>query len=272
MFDNFVKKCKIIRSAMQRGMIMRRFGRWLKDPKFGPVQGLSKSVGRWLSDHFTANQVTLIGLVICIPMSLFFMLDQYIVGATLLTISLITDFMDGALSRYQQGSRPAMTLDEEVSLTLWKRVNYRGVTHLGRTLDPLADKLRFFLVLYSLGIGYVANCVIVLLTVVAVCLTLMRPIKQYLKLDNVSSNRFGKIKIWAEIIGMAFLVFVPEGYHHPTIVTIVNTVFIFALAFGVFSLLGHIFTGYLSYRRRSWQRIKTAIPVTVESTDTDDDF
>jgi len=253
---------------------MRRFGRWLKDPKFGPVQGLSKSVGCWLSDHFTANQVTLIGLIICVPMCLFFLFDHYVIGVILLTVSLVTDFVDGALSRYQQGSRPAMTLDEEVSLTFWKRVNYRGVTHLGRTLDPLADKLRFFLVLYSLGIGYVATSVIVALTVMAVCLTLIRPIKQYLKLDNVSSNRFGKIKIWAEIIGMVFLVFVPEGYRHPTIVTIVNIVFLFALAFGMFSLFGHIFTGYLSYRRRSWQRSpKIAATQVVEvSIEADDEF
>jgi phosphatidylglycerophosphate synthase len=254
---------------------MRRFGRWLKDPKFGPVQGLSKSVGRWLSDHFTANQVTFIGLIICIPMCLLFIFDHYVIGAILLTISLVTDFVDGALSRYQQGARKPMSLDEEVSMTLWKRINYRGVTHLGRTLDPLADKLRFFLVLFSLGIGYVTTSVIVSLTITAVCLTLMRPIKQYLKLDNVSSNRFGKIKIWAEIIGMAFLVFMPEGYRHPTIVMIVDTIFLFALAFGMFSLLGHIFTGYLSYRRRSWQpcpRIAATQVVETASTEADDEF
>ncbi len=254
---------------------MRRFGRWLKDPKFGPVQGLSRTVGRWLSDHFTANQVTLIGLIICIPMCVLFLLDQYIVGAILLTVSLVADFADGALSRYQQGDRRAMTLDEEMSLSFWKRINYRGVTHLGRMLDPLVDKVRFFLVLYSLGIGYVSTSLIVALTIIAVCLTLMRPIKQYLKLDNVSSNRFGKIKIWAEIFGMAFLVFVPEGYHYPTITTIANSVLILALAFGVCSLLGHVFTGFLSYRRRVWKpypKVTATQVVETASADGDDEF
>ena len=208
-------------------------------------------------------------------MCLFFLFDHYVVGAILLTVSLVSDFADGALSRYQQGARKAMTLDEEVSLTFWKRINYRGVTHLGRTLDPLVDKVRFFLVLYSLGIGYVATSLIIALTVVAVCLTLIRPIKQYLKLDNVSSNRFGKIKIWAEIIGMAFLIFVPEGYRYPTINTIVNYVLLLAIAFGMFSLLGHIFTGYLSYRRRSWQqgpKIAATHVVETASAEADDEF
>jgi phosphatidylglycerophosphate synthase len=231
---------------------MRKFRRWLKDPKFGPTQGLSKTVGRWLSDHLTANQVTLIGFLICAPMFLFFLFDHYVVGAILLTVSLLTDFADGALSRYQQGENRPMTLDEELQLTLRERINYRGVTHLGRSLDPIADKVRFFLVLYSLGFEYVSTIIIVALTVLAGCLTLIRPIKQVLKLDNVSSNRFGKMKIWAEIVGMALLVFFPEpeGYLKSNCVIAANIAFGLAGLLGLFSLLGHIFTGYLSYRSR----------------------
>lgn len=236
---------------------MRSFRRWVKDPRFGPVQGLSRTVGRWLSDHLTGNQVTLIGTALCVPMLVAFLFDHNFVGAIFLTLSLLTDFADGALSRYQQSDRPLMTLDEELRLSFWHRIKYRGVTHLGRTLDPLADKIRFLLVLYSIRRNYVLVELVACLTVVAVLLTLVRPFKQYLQLDNVGSNRFGKFKVWIEIVGMAMLIFFPFGLHKAPAAIITNFVFVLAFICGLTSLAGQIITGFYSHknRRRSHLRL-----------------
>lgn len=224
---------------------LRRFvKRWLLNRKFQPVQGLSQSVGRWFSNHLTANQVTLIGLVTCIPMTFLYLVDRYFLAGILLTVSLLTDFVDGALAHYQQGTRPPMTLAQERQLSILQRINYRGVTHLGKSLDPLVDKIRFFCVLYALGLGVVHSWLIISLTVVAAALTLIRPIKRWLKMGDGRSNRFGKFKIWAELLAMALLIL------YPTNRVLLNTTFIFALLFGLLSLAGHLITGYVELRTR----------------------
>lgn len=236
---------------------MKSFSRWIKDPRFEAAQGISRTVGRWLSDHLTGNQVTIIGMILCVPMFIAFLFGNYLIGAICLIISLLTDFADGALSRYQQGSRQLLSLENEMRLSIGQRINYRGVTHFGRTLDPLADKIRFLLVLYSIGRNYVLVELVACLTVVAVLLTLVRPFKQYLQLDNVGSNRFGKFKVWVEIVGMAMLVFFPFGLHKASAAITTNLVFVLAFIFGLASLAGQIITGFYSHqnRRRSHLRL-----------------
>lgn len=92
------------------------FVSWIKDPRFEMFQGLSKTVGRWLCDSLTGNQVTLVGLFVCAPMVTAFLNGYYLVGAILLTISLLTDFLDGAVSRFQQAGRSSLTLEEEMGI------------------------------------------------------------------------------------------------------------------------------------------------------------
>lgn len=225
------------------------FVSWFKDPRFEMFQGLSKTVGRWLCDSLTGNQVTLVGLFVCAPMVTAFLNGYYLVGAILLTISLLTDFLDGAVSRFQQAGRSSLTLEEEMRLSFWQRINYKGVTHLGRTLDPIVDKVRFFGVIYSIGVLHVLTETVIALTVLAIFLTFVRPVKQYLNLDNVGANKFGKFKIWIEIIGMATLVFFPFGLQNSTAGLVTNAVFVIAFIFGLASLAGHIITGFQSYRK-----------------------
>lgn len=226
---------------------MQRFRKWLVRDRFSAVQYLSRMIGEWLNNHLTANQITLIGMVLAIPMFFFFLYDNVLIGGVLLVFSLLTDFIDGALARYQQKDDPIITLEQELGMSFIARINYRGVTHLGRSLDPLADKVRFFLVLYPLGWGYVHIGLILSITLVALVLTVIRPFKQKMGLDHVGSNRFGKFKIWAEIVGISVLVLVPNNllllleWYVAT-----NLIFSIALLLGILSLSGHFYTGSIA--------------------------
>lgn len=231
---------------------LKRFAKgWLKDREFGDwVVRLARFVGRWLSDKTTANQVTLSGLVACVPMTILFVYDRYFPASVLLTFSLITDFVDGALAHYQQGTCPPMTLEEERKLTWRQRINYRGVTHLGKTLDPLTDKVRFFCVLYSIGIGMVQSWLVIALTAVGVVLTVIRPIKRYYGLGDSAANRFGKYKVLVEVAALCLLVLYRESP------LVLNITFVAALTLGLFSLGGHVLGAYVVLRARRSPRRK----------------
>lgn len=237
---------------------------WLMNRRFKSLDGLSRRVARWLTDHWTANQITLLGVALCVPMTALFWADLYFPASVLLTLSLLTDFADGALAHYQQGLRPPMSLEEERRLTLKQRIDYRGVTHLGKAFDPVVDKVRFFCVVYALGWGIVNTGLVIALTVVAVTLTVIRPIKRWMKMGDARSNRFGKFKIWAEIAALALLII------HPTSTVLLHLTFAVALAFGCFSLLGHLLAAYVALRTRRASRRRSRAsrrvqPATVDS-------
>ncbi len=223
--------------------------RWLGNRTFKRFMGVAKWTSDVLANHTTANRITIFGMLLCIPtLTAFWLGDLFIYsGAVSMVISMITDFVDGVVAHAQQGTRPVMTLEEELRLTLRERVNYRGVTHLGKALDPFADKVRLFVVLFPLGFEWVHTWVVVSILMVAIALTVIRPLKQYWRLDDVSANRFGKYKMIIEVVGSCLLVLLPvtEGT-----AIIINTIFVCALLGGLLSLGGSILTGYLAYRRR----------------------
>ncbi len=225
----------------------KRVRGWLKDRHFGGwVHNRSVQISRWLSPSFTANQVTIFGMLLCVPMTIFYLLDAYWPASVLLIVSLLTDFADGALAHYQQSLLPRrpMMLFEERRLTWRQRIDYKGVTNLGKALDPIADKVRFFCVLYALGLGMVSGWLIIALTTVALLLTIIRPIKRWLKLGDASANRLGKLKILAEVVAMGLLVL------YPTNLILLNVTFVVAFLLALSSLIGHILGAYITFRAR----------------------
>ncbi len=124
-----------------------------------------------------------------------------------LTVSFLTDWWDGALARHQQGKVPTLEREQEDQIPLWERLNIQGVTHLGRGLDPLIDKIRFLGLLWVVGHKIIDVGVMVSLTIMAVLLTIARPIKRWLELDHAGSNQWGKYKVYTEVILIVILVF-----------------------------------------------------------------
>ncbi len=223
---------------------IRKINRWQSNRKFSLVHGLTQWQAQPLSRWLTGNQLTVIGFLLCLPMTMLYLLDFYWGASMLLLVSAWTDWMDGAVAHIHQGLRPAMSLEEERRLGVMARINYRGVTHLGKSLDPFTDKVRFFCTLYPLGWGVVSGWLIIALTVVAIALTVVRPVKRWYGMGDGRSNRFGKIKVWAEYVAITFLVLAPTSQW------LLNTTFVVALILGLFSLGGHLISGAWELRQR----------------------
>lgn len=210
----------------------------------------------------TANWITIVGgLLAVISMTLFALGFDQTALCTLIA-SCLTDWFDGAVGRYQQGKRPHMTREEEDKLSVWQRINYRGVTHFGRALDPLVDKIRFIGLLWVVGISIVPTVLMVALTTVALILTLMRPVKRYLELDAGGSNNFGKFKVYAELIAIATLILATRPIFSEINTSMEQTWVQWALwislgtalVLALVSLLGHISSGVRFYQKQSRQR------------------
>ncbi len=144
-----------------------------------------------------------------------------------------------------------MTFEEERSLGFLERVNFRGVTHLGRELDPFTDKLRFLGVLLMLGPEIVWTWLIVLCCVFALGTTVVRPIKRYFGLGDASANGAGKYKVAIEFLGLALLVFLPKDILCLEGMRIaVNSVFTLALLMAAASLFGHLYNAFQKMQKR----------------------
>lgn len=221
----------------------KRAAKW-QGRRFKETDHLALRVLGSAARRVTANHLTLIGLACCVPMMYFYLTDRYLVASLLLIASALTDWFDGALANAQQGDRPVMTYEQEMRLTILQRINYRGVTHLGKWVDPGVDKVRFFGALYPLGWGVVSTWLIISLTCVALCLMLVRPAKRWLNMGDGTSTRWGKIKAWSEYAALALLVFYPVSK------VLLDLIFIVALLLGLSSLGSHLLAGYFVRRKQ----------------------
>ncbi len=227
---------------------IRRFRAWLRRDRFEAVQPLSVRVARFFDPVFTANQMTLVGLILCVPAWAFYHYDSVVGGTICMILSLSTDWFDGAIGRFQEqryrasrGLQP-MTLEEEQRLSLEQRLSFRGTTHFGRSFDPFVDKIRLLVFLLTIGQEVISTLLIWLIVGTGVLLTVIRPLKTWLKIDHAGSNRFGKLKIFVEMGGMSALVFLSPWPEWTWYKPLVNLCFILAFLFGLASLVGHLAT------------------------------
>ncbi|PJA45496.1 hypothetical protein CO174_02875 [Candidatus Uhrbacteria bacterium CG_4_9_14_3_um_filter_50_9] len=212
----------------------------------------------------TANWVTIFGGALALMGIGLFQLDLNWAAIGVLTVSFLTDWFDGALGRYQQGDRSPLTREEESELSLWQQINYRGVTHLGRAIDPLVDKIRFIGLLWVLGVGFVPTWIICAMTGFAIALTCIRPLKRLLRLDDGGANRYGKLKVYMEVIAMVILVLTTRPlyktenllYDHTHVRWALWSTMSAALFLAGASLYGHIKSG-LTYARTQTHGRKT---------------
>jgi phosphatidylglycerophosphate synthase len=205
----------------------------------------------------TPNRLTIGRVLLSLPMCLCFTLAVahintfaywlfwLIAGSTLYTWAALLDAFDGALARYQTRKDYVKKLseDDEYALSFWNRLNLRGSTNFGEVLDPFSDKVMYFSALFPLGWHVVDHLYLWLSLLVALILTLIRfrAIRRALEFGGKgAANRFGKYKIWVEVIAIASLVLLPNG---PFKIMCANTAIGTALVIGMLSLTGHAWLG-----------------------------
>lgn len=215
---------------------------WLSRAEFSQVSGFSNRVASWF-DWTRPNLITMTGVVLCLPMAYFFLQTDFqstLIGAAITTICFLCDWLDGALARYQDKKHglEKLPIEAERLIPIWRRFFLRGSTNLGTALDPFADKVKYYVVLFTRGWGYVSNTLIVISLVTAIALTLVRPIKRYFKIGDAAANRAGKYKIFIEIAVVTAIVLIPRN---ETTQIISNILLVTAMIFGFLSLSAHLF-------------------------------
>jgi phosphatidylglycerophosphate synthase len=154
------------------------------------------------------NVVTIIGGLLTLPMIVTFLRGYIAWGAVLFAISSLTDWLDGALARYQLRLHDAGRLDLRTHRTESLRL---GPTELGKMIDPFIDKIRYFAALLPLGWGFFPHVLIWLAVAFAFMLTFGRVFVEWRWGLKPGANAWGKFKVYGEILSIALLVFLGNG-------------------------------------------------------------
>lgn len=194
----------------------RKLRSWLEDDsRVGWLRRLSDWAASGLDavPGTTPNRVTAMGLSLALLATLMFATGGIVIGALLCTASYLTDFLDGALARYQD---ERMTQEERTAEGSKHWMLRRGKSEdggflSGAAFDPFVDKVRYFGALLALGLGRLWWPLIALGGLFALALTVGRPIVARLKLSKGKSNWLGKHKVHVEAVLIAWLVFLPAA-------------------------------------------------------------
>lgn len=211
-----------------------------------------------------ANCITLFGGWLAFLGIYLFTVNSDWLAILVLTASFLTDSFDGLVSRYHESLRHAaglspLSLREESDLSWWERFNHLGITHLGRWLDPLIDKIRFIGLLWVVGGNDVVPIWIkISLTVMASLLTIVRPILRMLELGDGAANSFGKRKMHLEVVSMTLLVFTIRplfgGVNTIHLIPVIQAITLISLlgtlVLAAASLCAHVYSGWLTHKAK----------------------
>jgi phosphatidylglycerophosphate synthase len=90
------------------------------------------------------------------------------------------------------------------------RLRWPGETQLGKILDPIADKGTFYSVLLPGGLNFLPGWLVYINFLLAIALTVSRPVLRFLYQAEVAANWFGKRKIWFEVLTISSLALLPR--------------------------------------------------------------
>lgn len=202
---------------------------WLRKERLAGWGWLSNPLVKRL-DWTTANWVCVFHLALTPIYAGLFLLGQLAAGATVYAIAVFLDFVDGALARHQEDQRrdlkerlgevyTEISFEEESALSLSERLNWRGKTHLGKSLDPFVDKCTFYAALLPLADERLPLWLVLTNLSLAILLTFSRPILRLVRKADGSANRFGKAKMWTEILVISALVLIPPSFDNSLVAT-----------------------------------------------------
>lgn len=125
-------------------------------------------------------------------------------GFIALTLSFLTDALDGGVARYWDKLRSrigtgTLSTEEELKLGFLKRFLHKGSTLLGKSWDPFIDKLRFIPLMWVLGYSHANELLMNLVSLMAIALTIQRARHVHIGVTDGGSNWLGKKKMQFEV-------------------------------------------------------------------------
>lgn len=167
-------------------------------------------IKNWKRDFFTIPNILSLFRLLLIPVYAGLYLNatekyQYILAGTILTISCLTDMIDGKIAR-----------------------KYNMITALGKILDPLADKLTQFALTICLSMKYPVLYPVLSLFVIKELFQLVLGIV-FLRRGKMLPGALmaGKVCTTVLFVSLILLVFIPDMSHGAvTSIAAVDTVFL----------------------------------------------
>jgi CDP-diacylglycerol--glycerol-3-phosphate 3-phosphatidyltransferase len=166
-----------------------------------------KLIPNWIKP----NYLSIIRIVFLLPILIFLYSGQKTLALIFFLFAVFLDVLDGALARLRNQT-----------------------TKSGEWLDPLADKLLIFGIVFIYGLIYFPIWIIVPMIFLEILLVLGRPIKVKLNI-SAKANKWGKIKMAFQSLGIIALIIDPNSLR-----LIFISFFILAIFFAILSILSHL--------------------------------
>lgn len=170
------------------------------------------------------NILTIIRFLLIPIIILFTIQDNYVVAIIILTISGITDILDGFIAR-----------------------KFNLITDFGKLMDPLADKATQITILFTLAIQQIIPLWILLIVLSKEFLMVSGASFLYGKELVVSSKWYGKLATVLFYIAIVFSLLIPywnsvivNTWHLPTLINFDKYIYYLAVIATVFSLIMYI--------------------------------
>lgn len=165
------------------------------------------------------NALSILRILLLIPIVLLYYNDFFVPTLVLFFVSALTDAMDGKIAR------------------AWNMES-----HLGRALDPLADKITFVSLIVLFGWSMLSHGGVVALVILELSLLFVGMYAYFKPYPDgyfiLGANKFGKIKVRSETVLIGFLIV--WNFLHVPYVSILNIFLGICILFAIMSLIGHI--------------------------------
>ena len=171
---------------------------------------------RFIPYSVKPNQVTAIRFILIPVVYLFLTLNRFDIALFIFIIAASTDFIDGAMARTRN-----------------------QITHLGKIIDPIADKFLILTVLLYIGLDYLIVQIFVVLIFLELVGIIIGVFFSHTTGRPIGANLFGKIKMILQSVSVGLFILGILIKNH-FLINISKEILFLALIFAIMSGLKHI--------------------------------
>lgn len=168
----------------------------------------------WLPHSVRPNHITLLRLILVPGVVWLLLIKDYDWALVLFLFASLTDGLDGALARHRQ-----------------------QITKTGKMIDPLADKTLIASVIFVIILEYI-NFWLAMVIIFLELVFLIGALIQIKQGKEPMANRWGKVKMFLQVIGVSLLL-LAIIFDVDLLINFSTNVFYLAVVFAVISLLTH---------------------------------